>query len=64
MTNPIEITDTDLENVKGGAADPEWRYVPVRRFAAASTGASEFVLPEVDDEVVVGFAAADPKSKG
>lgn len=53
MTDAKELSDEDLDGTAGAlSSDPEWRYVPVRRFAA-TTGAGAFALPEVDDEVVV-----------
>ena len=58
MTDTKALSDEDLDGITGAiSSDPEWKYVPVRRFAAAS-GAGAFALPEVDDEVVVMAAGA------
>jgi hypothetical protein len=29
---PRELTADELRQAGGGSSDPEWRYVPVRRF--------------------------------
>lgn len=59
MTQPKDLKDTDIDAVTGAmSSDPEWRYVPVRRFAA-STKPGAYTLPEVDDEVLVGSAQGE-----
>ncbi|HEV7266184.1 MAG TPA: hypothetical protein VGN83_14875 [Falsiroseomonas sp.] len=30
-TAPRELTAAEMQQAGGGASDPEWRYVPVRR---------------------------------
>ena len=30
---PRELTAAEMQQVGGGLAEPEWRYVPVRRFS-------------------------------
>lgn len=54
MVEMKELTESDLDLAYGGmSSDPEWRYVPVRRTAAAaSTEIDALFRPEIDDEVL------------
>lgn len=58
MSQKENLDDDVLDDVQGAiSSDPEWRYVPVRRFSAVASGA--FTLPEVEDEVLVAGVTGD-----
>ena len=44
MVEKKQLSEADLDRVQGASSDPEWKYVPVRRFAAATPQASGVVL--------------------
>ena len=56
-TRPTEITETDLDQAHGGG-ESEYRYVPVRRFAA-STSTSKNTSNSAPDGSADGYTATD-----
>ena len=56
-TRPTEITETDLDQAHGGG-ESEYRYVPVRRFAA-STSASKNTSNSAPNATPDSYTATD-----
>ena len=56
-TRPTEITETDLDQAQGGG-ESEFRYVPVRRFAASTSTTKDKSNPAQDGSAD-GYTATD-----